>query len=150
VDIARLNNTALFSNETVYYNNFVYNLKTENDTTGKQFYIDKYELKSEKENFDYQFKWQFPFEKKDIRTAHIFYADKFQVMVFVNIAEGSKAGQWILSVNAATGMLIKGTKLNNKDEASVYLYGNFLADKRTKSIMLIGQKFTEAQFNQKE
>ena len=61
VDIARLNNTVLFSDEIFYYKNCVYSIKTQSDTSGKQFYLNKYELKSEKEHFDYQFKWQFPF-----------------------------------------------------------------------------------------
>ncbi|MBX3163701.1 MAG: hypothetical protein KF900_04425 [Bacteroidetes bacterium] len=150
VDVARLNNTALFGDETLYYKNLVYSIKTENDTSGKQFYLNKYELKSEKENFDYQFKWQFPFEKKNIRSAHVFYANKNHVFVFVNVVGEEKAGQWILKINASDGMILKGSKLNSKLEKSVHVFGNFMADSVKKSLCIMGQKFTETQFNQKD
>src|SRR5690606_19918859 len=147
IEIARLNNTSLFSNETLFYKNIVYSVKTESDTSGKQFYINKYELKSETENFDYIFKWQFPFERKNVSSAHIFHANKNYVLLFVMVSDGPKTGQWILKLNAESGQLIRGTKLNDKAETNAYFFGNFFFDEVYKSVYLAGQKFTHAQFD---
>lgn len=150
VDVARLNNTSMFSSDVLYFKNTVYSIKTESDTSGKQFYLNKYMLKSETTNFDYEFRWQFPFERKNIHAAHVFFANKSFVLIYVTVIGGVKTGQWILKINAETGKLIKGTKLNDKGETNSYQFGNFLIDNVYRSIHLTGQKFTEAQFNQKE
>lgn len=147
VEIARLNNTSLFSNETLLYKNVIYSVKTESDTSGKQFYINKYELKSETENFDYVFKWQFPFERKNVSSTHIFYANKNYILLFVMVSNGPKTGQWMLKLNANTGQLVRGTKLNDKGETNTYFFGNFIFDETYKSIYLTGQKFSSAQFD---
>jgi len=147
IDIARLNNTAMFSSEVLYFRNTVYSIKTESDTSGKQFYLNKYQLKSETTNFDYEFKWQFPFERKNIHSAHIFHADKSFVFLFVMVSGGTKNGQWILKIESGTGKLLKATKLNDKGETKAYLFGSFFADKNYKSITLVGQKFSEAELN---
>ncbi len=149
VDVARLNSISNFENELFYYKNDVYTVKSQTDTGGKQFYLNKYTLKSELKNFEYEPKWQFPFERKNINSAHIFYADKKQVMLYVNVSGGLKFGQWILKVNSVTGKLIRGTKLNDKGESTSYQYGTFLMDTTSKTLSVIGQRFTEAQFDQR-
>jgi hypothetical protein len=147
VDIARLNNTSLFSSESLCFGKTIYSLKTETDSTGKQFYLNKYELKSESVNFDYAFKWQFPFERKNVRSAHLFYANKNHVLLFVMVKGGIKSGQWVLKINAETGRLIRGSKLNDKTESNTYFYGSSFVDEVYKSIRLVGQKFNQAQFD---
>lgn len=149
VDIARLNSISNFENELFYYNNSVYTIKNQTDTGGKQFYLNKYELKSEMQNFEYEPKWQFPFERKNINSAHIFYADKNAVMLYVNVTGGLKFGQWILKVNANTGKLIRGTKLNDRGETNSYQYGAYLIDTAKRTTTVLGQRFTAAQFDQK-
>lgn len=148
VDVARLNNTSLFSAENLYFKNVVYSVKTVNDTSGKQFYINKYILKSETSNFDYTFKWQFPFERKNVHSAHLFFANQNYLLVYVHVKGGIKSGQWVLKIDAETGRLVKGIKLNSKGETSTYTFGHYLIDNSTKSFYLTGQKFKEAQFNQ--
>jgi hypothetical protein len=150
VDIARLNNTAMFSNETFYFNTNVYAVKTVSDTSGNQFYLNKYILRSETENFDYEFKWQFPFERKNIHSAHLFYADKENVFLFVTIGGGIKTGEWLLKIDATSGELKKATKLNPKGDDDSYFFGDYFINKNVKSLSLIGQKFTPSQFNRNE
>ncbi|MDP1802727.1 MAG: hypothetical protein Q8L81_15300 [Bacteroidota bacterium] len=149
VDVARLNSISNFESELFYYKNSVYTIKNQTDTGGKQFYLNKYELKSEVQNFEYEPKWQFPFERKNINSAHIFYADKNAVMLYVNVTGGLKFGQWILKVNANTGKLIRGTKLNDKGETTSYQYGTYLVDTAKRTTTVIGQRFTTAQLDQK-
>ncbi|MBL7911936.1 MAG: hypothetical protein JNJ41_12835 [Bacteroidia bacterium] len=149
VDIARLNSISNFESELFYYANSVYTIKNQIDTGGKQFYLNKYELKSELQNFEYEPKWQFPFERKNINSAHIFYADKNVVMLYVNVTGGAKFGQWILKVNANTGKLIRGTKLNDRGETTSYQYGTYLIDTAKKTTTVLGQRFTAAQLDQK-
>jgi len=150
IEVTRLNNTSLFSSESFYFNNSVYSIKTESDTSGKQFYLNKYFLKSSTDNFDYEFKWQFPFERKNIRSAHIFYANKTHVFLFVTVFGGIKTGQWILKIEAESAKLVKATKINSKEETNVYLFGDFLFDKNTNSFQFVGQKFKETEVAFKE
>lgn len=150
VDIARLNNTSIFGGKAHYFKNSVYSIKTEKDTSGTQFYLNKYALKSETTNYDYEFKWQFPFERKNIRSAHIFFANKNHALLFVVVEDGTKAGQWVLRISAETGKLEKATKLNEKGETSSYLFGISFIDKNYKSVSIAGQKFTEAQYSPKQ
>ncbi|MEO6303931.1 MAG: hypothetical protein ABIP51_12245 [Bacteroidia bacterium] len=150
VDVARLNSISTFENELFYFKNTVYTVKAQSDTSGKQFYLNKYVLKSELKNFEYEPKWQFPFERKNINSAHIFYADTNAVLLYVNVSGGLKLGQWILKVNAKTGKLIRGTKLNDKGETNSYQYGNYYMDTAKRTLSVLGQRFTETQFNQKE
>jgi hypothetical protein len=150
VDIARLNNIAMFDNDVYYFANQVYAIKIISDSSGRQFYLNKYTLKSETGNFDYEFKWQFPFERKNIHSTKIIYAGKQYVLLFVNVIGSAKEGQWVLRVNATTGKLIKGTKLNDKMETATYHYGTHLFDTGKQTIYLVGQKFTDAQFSLKE
>lgn len=150
VDVARLNSISTFENEIYYTKNEVYTIKVSNDTSGKQFYLNKYSLKSEQKNFEYEPKWQFPFERRNINSAHIVYATKNYVLMYVNVIDGLKRGQWMLKVNASTGLLIRGTKLNDKGELNFYTYGKMILDTSTRQLFVIGQKFTEAEFNQKD
>ena len=149
VDVARLNSISNFENELVYCKNAVYTIKHQTDTGGRQFYLNKYSLKSELKNFEYEFNWQFPFERKNINSAHIFYATKKIVLVYVNVTGGLKFGQWILKINSENGKLIRGTKLNDKGETNSYQYGAYLMDTTTKTLSLIGQRFSQSQFDLK-
>jgi hypothetical protein len=150
IEITRLNNTAMFGSDVFYFKNSVYDIKVVSDTSGKQFYLNKYDLKSENANFDYDLKWQFPFERKSIRSAHVFFANKNYVLVYVGVSGGPKTGQWVLKINARDGKIVRGTKLNDKGETNSYQFGTFFIDNAYRSVHLLGQKFTEAQFEQKE
>ena len=149
VDIARLNDISDFENELFYYKNSIYVVKNQRDSSGLQFYLNKYSIKTGSKNFEYDFIWQFPFERKNIRSAHIFYADRKIIFLYVNI-HGPKTGQWILSVNALTGKLIKGTKLNEPEDLSSYEFGSFIADSVKHSLTMLGQKFMSSQLKQSE
>ena len=112
--------------------------------------LNKDQLKSTAENFDYTFTWQFPFERKNVFAAHSFFANKGFVFMYVIVSEGTKKGQWILKLNALSGQLIKASKLNEKADLSTYNFGNFYFDAAKNSMLLVGQKFTEKQFLQTE
>lgn len=146
-DIARLNNSALFSSGKLYFNKDVYTVKVISDTGGKQFYINKYQLKSTNENFDYSLQWQFPFERKNVEEAHLFYVDKNVLMLYVYVSKGIKKGQWVLKLHGNSGELIKATKLNSLNEASTLVYGLHHFDKNKKSIHVFGQEFNASQLD---
>lgn len=150
VDVARLNSIAAFESEICYFKNSVYTVKVSSpDSGGRQFYLNKYTLKSELKNFEYDFVWQFPFEKKNINSAHIVLVSKSFVMVYVNVIEGSKAGQWLLRIDPVKGTLIRGTKLN-KGDAGFYTFGAIYCDSITKQVFVTGQKFLETELSQKD
>lgn len=151
VDVARLNSISNFENEVFYSENDVYTIRVRNDdSAGKQFYLNKFGLKSELKNFEYEPKWQFPFERRNINSAHIVYASKLYVLMYVNVLDGKRRGQWILKVNAQSGTLIRGSKLNDKGEFNFYAFGKLLHDTASRSIYVIGQKLALADFDQKE
>lgn len=147
IDIARLNNTSLFDANAFRFNEDVYSVKIIRDTSGKQFYVNKFSLKSKEGNFEYALKWQFPFERKNVENAKVFYVNKNFALVFVIISEGIKKGQWILKLNSVNGQLIKATKINEKGDTDNYFYGNHYYDPLYKSIVLIGHQYKESQYD---
>lgn len=150
IEITRLNSFSAFENNIFYNKNEVFTIRSVNDTSGKQFYLSKYALKSELVNFEYEQKWQFAFERKNINSAKVIYANKRIVLLYVNVIDGQKRGQWLLKVHTVTGLLIRGTKINDRGDNSFYNYGGLLVDTATKNIVLQGQKYNAVDFDQKE
>jgi hypothetical protein len=137
-DANHVNSIAAFNDETYIYKEDLFVIRTHKDTSGTQFYLNKYQLKSMLKPFEYIDKWQFAFERQFIHHATVVYADSNYVMIYVNVNDGIKKGQWILRINAITGELIKGTRLGSKLDAKSYLYSNSIYDSKTKSIAVIG------------
>jgi hypothetical protein len=149
-DVTKLNAVTAFENEVFYTKEGMYSIRIIADTSGKQFYLNKYSLKSSKENFDYEQSWQYPFERKNINSAHIIYADKKNVLVFANVMDGNKRGQWILKVNAQNGLFKKGIRIGEKGETNFYQYSAMICDTASGTIFVLGQKYNSAEFDQKE
>ncbi|MDI1354915.1 MAG: hypothetical protein PSX36_08355 [bacterium] len=142
VDVARLNSAGVFANDVLYEGQNVYAIKIEGDSTGKQFFLNKYTLKSEFQNFEYTFKWQFPFERKNVESAHIFFTTSKHVYLFVH-RSGEMPGQWVLQIDAQTGKFVRGSKLNEKNETNTYEYTTSLFEAKKRSLVLFGQKFND-------
>jgi len=137
-DANHINSLTAFGDEKYIFRQDLYIIKTTTDTTGKQFYLSKYTIKAMDQPFEYNFKWQYAFERQYINDAAIMYADSNCVMISANVYDGLKKGQWILRINAKTGAIIKGTKLNSKGDNRLYLYSNALYNKASKSLDIIG------------
>ena len=150
VDVARLNSISAFENEIYYFKKNVFTIKSINDSSGKQFYLNKYKLKNDLDKFEYDQAWQFPFERKHIHCVHIAYADSSTILLYVVIITGSKRGEWILKINANSGLLKRATKLNIMGDYSYYSFGKIIYDTALKQIFVTGQKFLETDFNQQE
>jgi hypothetical protein len=139
IDITRLNSSQMFGSQALYSRNVVYDIKTENDSSGLQFYLNKYELKNQPGNFEYSFKWQFPFERKDVKFAHVFHAEKKAVWVMAWRENEKGTAQWVLMINASNGFLLKALKVSDKAETGVMHFGQFYSDAVSKNILLTGQ-----------
>ncbi len=138
-DANRVNALSIFDDEKYYYKNSLYIIRSvDSDTAGNQFYLTKTTIKTIAKPFEYDYNWQFAFERKYIHRATIIYADTTEVVVFANVSGGIKKGQWILRISASKGNLIKGTKLNPKSDTRHFLYSNIIYNKQTKSIDVIG------------
>jgi len=137
-DANHINSIAVFDDEKYIFKNDLFVIRTHKDTAGTQFYLNKYQLKSLLKPFEYADKWQFAFERQFIHHATVIYADSIYVMVYVNVNDGIKKGQWILRINAITGELIKGNRLGSKLDAKNYLYSNSIYNPKNKSIAVIG------------
>jgi hypothetical protein len=140
-DANHINSMMTFGDEKYIYKNNLYVIRTSKDTGGTQFYLNKYEVKTMLKPFEYTNKWQFPFERKFIHHASVIYADSSYVMVYANVTDGLKKGQWILRINANTGEIMKGTRLGQKIDAKQYLYSNAVYNPKTKSIAVIGSVY---------
>jgi hypothetical protein len=149
IDVARLNSISAFENELLYSGKYVYTVKSQEDSSGRQFYLNKFSLKPELKNFEYEFTWQFPFERQYIHSAHVFYADRQVVYLYVQVSGGPKEGQWILTIQAGSGKLVRGTKLN-KGETGTCEFGHFSVDTLKRSLTMAGQKFSASQLNMAE
>lgn len=137
-DANHINSLAVFDDEKFAYKQDLYVIRTAVDSADKQFYLSKYHVKSMSKPFEYDYKWQFAFERKHIYRASVLAADSNQVIVYAHVFDGLKKGQWILRINANTGAIIKGTKLSAKGDQRHFLMSNFILDKKIKSIDVIG------------
>ena len=137
-DANHINSLTVFDDEKYSYGDDMYIIRTNTDTAGKQFYLSKYHVKDMTKPFEYDYKWQFAFERKYIHRASIIYADSNQVIVYAHVFDGIKKGQWILRINATTGEIIKGTKLTNKGDTRYFLMSNIIVSNKGKNIDVIG------------
>lgn len=137
-DANHINALSVFDDEKYAFRNDLYIIRTSTDTSGKQFYLSRYHVKDMNKPFEYEYKWQFAFERKHIYRASIIYADSNMVMVYAHVSDGLKKGQWILRINAKNGEVIRGTKLSAKGDQRHFLMSNFIVNKKTKSVAVIG------------
>lgn len=146
----KINSLTTFENEVYTYKNSTYTIRTSEDSLGKQFYLSRYDVLSDKKPFEYKFTWQYPLEKRNINTTHVFYANDAILFMYVNIISGDKKGQWILKLDAKKGSMIKGVKLNAKGDTRNFIYNTYHYDNKTKQLLAAGNIYTEEQINFEE
>jgi hypothetical protein len=138
-DANHVNSITAFDDEKYIFKNDLYVVKANVDSTGKQFFVSKYSVKDMLSPFEYDYKWQFAFERQYIHRASVIYADSLYVIVYAHVDEGIKKGQWILRLRAQTGELVKGTKLNNSGaDNRHFLLSHFIYDPKSTNIDVIG------------
>lgn len=138
-DANHINSLSAFDDEKYYYTNSLYIIKeVKTDTSSNQFYLSKYQIQNMNKPFEYDFKWQFAFDRQYIHRASVLYADSMQVIIYAHVNDGPKKGQWILRINAINGELLNGTRLNGKIDTRHFLISNFHYDNKTGNISLIG------------
>ena len=145
IEVARLNNSSLLGEQVYFLKNKAYVLKHASDSSGQQYYLNQYDLKSDKENFDYLLKWQYPFERKYIQFVEFLRVDSQNVNLFVKIFKGAKVGHYYLKIDTKTGKLIKATKLNEGNDQHYMPGANFYFSPE-KSLWLFGQKLNTNQY----
>ena len=139
IDVTKLKPFSGLTEQTFHSGKHFYIIKTAVDSAGKHYYLTQYGyMPGEKTPFDYRFNWQFNFDRSHITYAHVFFADKKGVYVYVNVDEGLKKGQWILILNAQNGLLLRSKRLNFHPELN-YRFCNYLKDSSSKSIYILGQ-----------
>jgi hypothetical protein len=146
----KINSLTTFENEIYTYNNTTYTIRTSEDSLGKQFYLSRYDVLSDKKPFEYKFIWQYPLEKRNINTTHVFFANETVLFIYVNIISGDKKGQWVLKLDAKNGTVIKGIKLNGKNDLRTYLYSNYHYDNKSKQLLVAGNIYNDEQINLEE
>lgn len=149
IEITRLNSFSAFEKQIFYHRKDAYTLRVTNDSTGQLYFLNKYTLRSDSGNFTYDQNWQFPFNRKHVNFCRIITVDKHFVIMYANVSDGDKKGQWILKVNKTSGSLIRGTKLNDKGVADLYTFGQILYDSTIKSHYLFGSHYLQNEFDQK-
>lgn len=97
---SKINSLTTFENEIYTYKSSTYTIRTSEDSLGKQFYLTKFSVISPLKPFEYKQIWQYPLDKHNINTTHVFYADSEMVLMYVTITSGLKKGQWVLKINA--------------------------------------------------
>lgn len=139
LEITKLDPLANFDQQKLVYKNYCYVVRSVSDTSGKQFYLSKFFLNPSVEKpFDYQFNWQFNFDKKHIQNIHLFHVDSQVVFAYVHINNGERKGQWVLKINASNGLLIKAKKISNNQQLN-YRFGNSTIDTVSKELIIMGQ-----------
>lgn len=143
----KINSLTSFEDEKFSFQNSTYIVRSSQDSLGKQYFLTRFDVMNFQKPFEYQSKWQFPFEKRNINTVHVFYADTNLLFVYVNVTAGSKSGQWVLKLNNKTGQLISGTKLNHIGDTRHLLPTSFNYNKKTKELLAVGNIYTTQQIN---
>ncbi|HXB41967.1 MAG TPA: hypothetical protein VNZ49_15605 [Bacteroidia bacterium] len=138
-EITRINSFAAFDNEKLYYKNQLYIIREAKDSAGR-FYFFRYDLKDSSVLFNYNFKWQFNFDKHTYHRIHPVFANSEHIYLYVICIDGDKKGQWILIFNTDNGNLAKAIKLNKNDNeicfvSKLEVYGN------NEDIALAGVKY---------
>lgn len=149
-EAGKINSLTAFENEIYTFKNATYTIRASEDSTGKQFFLSKYEITSDKKPFEYKPVWQYPLEKKNINATHIFYANEDVLFIYVNILSGEKQGQWVLKLNAKTGKLIKGLRLNEKSDNRTFVYNAFYYDQKNKHMLVTGNIYSDDQLDIEE
>ncbi|MES2131574.1 MAG: hypothetical protein V4506_04435 [Bacteroidota bacterium] len=137
-DANHINSLTAFDDESYSSGKDLYLIKTNSDSATKQFYLSKYSVKAMDKPFEYDFKWQYAFERQYIHRATVVYADSNDVILYAHVNDGIKKGQWILRINAKTGTIKKGTKLSAKGDTRNFMYSKSLYNPTDKSIDVIG------------
>lgn len=143
----KINSLTTFENEIYTYKNSTYTIRTSEDSLGKQFYLTKYNVISNQKPFEYKQVWQYPLEKRNINTTHVFYADSEVVFIYVTILSGERKGQWILKLNSQNGTIIKGIKLNANGDDRNYILNTFHYDPKEKELLVVGNIYTKPQLD---
>lgn len=149
-DANHINSLTAFGEEHYYDKTRLYVITNREDSSGRQFYLSQYALKAMDQPFEYDFKWQYAFERKHIQHATIIAADPNQVIMYVHVNDGVKKGQWILRVNARNGSLIKGTKLGPKNDERHFLYSNSFYNAADKSLDIVGSIYPSGMLHFKD
>lgn len=144
---SKINSLTTFENEIYNYKNTTYTIRTSEDSLGKQFYLTKYRLITDQKPFEYKQVWQYPLEKRNINTTHVFYADSETVFIYVTILSGDRKGQWILKLDAQKGTLIKGIKLNANGDDRNYILSAHQYDSKEKELIVGGNIYTKQQLD---
>lgn len=144
---SKINSLTTFENEIYTYKNSTYTIRTSEDSLGKQFYLTKYNLIANQKPFEYKQAWQYPLEKRNINTTHVFYADSEFVFVYVTILSGERKGQWILKLNSLNGAILKGIKLNANSDDRNYILSSFHYDVKEKELLVAGNIYTKQQLD---
>lgn len=143
----KINSLTTFENETYTYKNSTYTIRTSEDSLGRQFYLTKYIFISDQKPFEYKQTWQYPLEKRNINTTHVFYADSEVVFIYVTILSGDRKGQWILKLNSKNGTIVKGIKLNANGDDRNYILNTFSYDLKEKELLIAGNVYTKQQLD---
>lgn len=143
----KINSLTSFENEIYTYKNSTYTIRTSEDSSGKQFFLTKYELISDKKIFEYKQSWQYPLEKRNINTARVLYADDNTLLMYVTILSGDRKGQWILKLNSRNGTIVKGIKLNSNGDERSYILSAFHFDVKNKQFLIAGNIYTKQQLD---
>ncbi len=146
-DVTKVNRMASFDEEKYNYGNSIYTVRSSADSTGLQYYLNKFDVVDVKKPFEYMQSWQFPLEKQNVNTVHIFYADSQLVFLYATILTGNNKGEWVLKIDASNGTLIRGKRISIKGDSRNFLMSGHYYNKEKKELLVLGNVFTEAQVN---
>jgi hypothetical protein len=138
IESARMNQMNKFSNQKWICDSSIYDVSHTIDSSGRQFYISKFQRLSAEGNYDYKRVWQFPLEKKDIVDLHIIYVNEKHVYLFVYRKASTGPTQWVVRLSAKHGQFQKASKLVGADK-HYFRYAASLPDKKTQELYLVGQ-----------
>lgn len=140
IENTRLNSLTLFTGKKFIAGKAIYDIEERLDSSGTQYFLDKYVLMNDKGNYEYKKQWQFPFDKKDIEQLYIIHSDTQSVYLYVHRNQEDKGSQWLIKISAKTGTLQKASKIGGISKND-YRLAHCYADMKTGKLILLGQEF---------
>lgn len=140
--VTTINALSLFAHDNYHLGSVLYTIRKNTDSSGNNFFLNKYKACDPAKINKYDVIWQFPFERKFIQSIKIIDVRYDILFCYANIISGKKAGQWLLQISANSGKLLHANKLSSDN--AFYSSSKLLFDSVSTSFVMIGQKLMQS------
>lgn len=143
-EVSRINSFAAFDEEKYFTRRDLYLIRPASRDSSHKLYLQKFHVTDPGKLVEYQFDWQFNFDKNTYKRCHVIAVNDDYVYVYADILAGPKKGQWVLLIDVRNGEVIHAERLNDGMEDFYFLYSNYYYNSKTGDLTVCGAKLPKA------